>query len=303
MEPTYYPINIYWTRHAESCANLHTNTIDDKPPKDYKSKENIGREKKPIKGGSIVTTLKGFCSYHPPLSYIGIQQAMKLSENINNIGFNFDIVLSSPLLRTIMTTMIAFRYMPDTKIQVVPFINEELNLCQGFDYQNNMPNRFVLERMANYCKKWMESDKFKYYDDITINNVLEEFVNMDKELSDIIKQYDIKSNYKIAQADGLSAQSNTQSLLDLDIFKQIESARNILKYGIINATQKNFSPELQKERYDKINILKEGIKEFILKIIDNKLKDVFSDIDKKDDCINIEDKIGKFNCVLSGNSE
>lgn len=176
MSNNHQIINIYWTRHAESCANYHTNVYEDKPPKNYTDTSNIGREKV-IKGGSIVDVVKGFCSYHPPLSYIGIQQAIKLSEEISKFDFKFDFVLCSPLLRTIMTSQLAFRNYPDTKIQVVPFINEEINMCNGFDYQNNIPNLDILKRMTNYSTEWMKSEKFKYYDDILLIDKLQELAS------------------------------------------------------------------------------------------------------------------------------
>ena len=260
----YLPLNIHWTRHAESCANYHTNTIDDKPPKNYKDKNNIGREKinnninnNIIGGGNIITTLKGFCSYHPPLSYIGIQQAIKLSEKIDTSNINYDIVLCSPLLRTIMTTMIAFRNKPNTKIQIVPFINEELNLCNGFDYQNNIPNLDILKRMVNYCTKWISSEEFKYYDDILLNDKLQEIA---------LKKEDIYIS------SGLS-----------------KYATGILKYSLNTTKQDNSSLQPLKNKYDYIN----AIKILIGTILNNKQNntetlftkntfDVLKDIDLKD---------------------
>jgi hypothetical protein len=156
--------NLYFTRHAESCSNLQTNEITDKPSKKYSDRKNIGRNN--LIGGFF----KGHCLYHPPLSFIGIQQSFKLSEYVNNI--NFDYVLCSPSLRTIMTSMIAFRYKPETKIIVVPFINELSDNCGKFDLQNDIPNISILKKMVSYCKKWMESDEFKLYDDVVINEYL-----------------------------------------------------------------------------------------------------------------------------------
>ena len=72
--------------------------------------------------------------FHPPLSFIGMMQAMKLGEDAQFIKIvqKKNVVITSATARTIMTAFLSLMNF-DTIIIVVPFINEHDNYAGEFD--------------------------------------------------------------------------------------------------------------------------------------------------------------------------
>lgn len=72
--------------------------------------------------------------FHPPLSFIGMMQAMKLGEDAQFIKIvqKKNVVITSATARTIMTAFLSLMNF-DTTIIVVPFINEHDNYAGEFN--------------------------------------------------------------------------------------------------------------------------------------------------------------------------
>lgn len=105
-------VNLYWIRHAYSCANILK------------------------KRGLIAKSLKSVVTIDPALTDIGVEQAKKLNDVFNSntlkISEKFDIVLSSNLRRAMETAMYAFSDIKNSNdepisIYVVPHISEARN--------------------------------------------------------------------------------------------------------------------------------------------------------------------------------
>jgi hypothetical protein len=210
-------LEIYWTRHAESCSNLDQNHFDDKKYERYNDKTNFGYEQKTQKeydsffkdiveyeneeeeqqkpkeekgwgwGVGYLTNMKtkmtASFKYHPNLSFIGMTQAILLGENYRQINPN--VVFVSPMVRTITTALLACRSLPNIKkIYVVPFIHEKLNIAGKIsqDNQNTPVPSDILKRQIAFIKDWLEKKWFKYYDDIEFFNnlyILKELLEKD----------------------------------------------------------------------------------------------------------------------------
>lgn len=202
-------LNLNWIRHAESCSNFDQDHFDDKKPYNYNDDENIGvgkREKKHTGGMQILqkvqtrfqdiatgvrenvkkigTHLKASWLYHPPLSFIGMQQAILLGkEYLQNKDNIMDIYLTSASLRTVMTALLALRNTQKT-IYVCPYITEVCNptqkinelipRCRIDDYQNKNLDSKQLKKIVNIIKKWLNKNWIYYHDDIEIiDNLIE----------------------------------------------------------------------------------------------------------------------------------
>lgn len=131
---------------------------------------------------------------HPNLSYIGMQHASLFNRDYvikNNL--TYDIVLSSPTLRTIMTAMIGFRGSNNKKIYVVPYISEIQNPASYIttDYQNSALDTKTLKRMVLFIKKWLKAYWLNNYDDIYVIDLLKEIEETSKNenVKKCIKQY------------------------------------------------------------------------------------------------------------------
>jgi len=123
--------NIYWVRHAESCANISPN-------------------------------ISLYKISHPSLSNKGINQAILLGiEYINKCKLNFNLAYSSPSARTIMTALLSMRTFsiekPDFKINIVPFISEKLNIAGSYDEQNKLMSPLKIKLMITLIKDWLEN--------------------------------------------------------------------------------------------------------------------------------------------------
>jgi len=174
-------MTIDWVRHGESCANYDQGIIidmDQYPKRRLgylpyeqnfadKAVSNIG----PI---SLRTQLKAGWKYEPNLSYIGMQHAILLGINYIKKQEPYNIILCSPLTRTITTALLACRGMEDTQIYVVPYISEVQNVFQyiGSDYQNVAVNSKTLKQRILFIKDWLENNWINNFDDIEIMNDL-----------------------------------------------------------------------------------------------------------------------------------
>lgn len=165
--------HIYWVRHAESCANFDQGTYIDKNiypnrpfgfdnyvPKDV-DKSNIQV--------NIGTKIKAPWKYEPNLSYIGMQQAIKLGTEFINKNKPYDIIICSALTRTIMTAILACRR-TNNVIYVVPYINEIQNVFYmlNMDFQNTAVNSKILKKRIMFIKDWLQENWINNFDDIEV---------------------------------------------------------------------------------------------------------------------------------------
>jgi hypothetical protein len=165
-------IYIDWTRHAESCANKASGTfadIDSNPDRD------VGYQI--LKGGVnlSLSALKATYLYEPNLSYIGMQHAINLGINYIQKKYRnnqpYSVVFSSCMTRTIMTTLLAFRRIPNITIYVVPFITENVNIVgkiMEYDNQNQPVDSVTLKKRIALVKDWLEKSWIQDFDDIEV---------------------------------------------------------------------------------------------------------------------------------------
>ena len=168
---------IYWVRHAESCSNYNNDYTQDLP-KDTKEFKTVT---------PLNTKCKSIFELEPPLSYNGMNQAIKLGIEYFSIpsnGIQDDTMfISSPLVRTLTTALLALRGQPDKKIFVIPFINEtdHINfnmtldankICidagkltrPNIDRQNQSVPSAVLRNKMNFIQNWIKKNWQKYAD-------------------------------------------------------------------------------------------------------------------------------------------
>lgn len=142
--------NIYWIRHAESCANVTHHIL-----------EKIR---------------------HPSLTNIGINQAILLGIEFYKKNLNFNIGFSSPLARTIMTSLLSLRSFynkENFKIEIIPYISEEINYAGSYDRQNNIMHPIQIKLIIELIKDWLDNFWLIEYDDIEfyllLNNIIQEY--------------------------------------------------------------------------------------------------------------------------------
>lgn len=92
----------------------------------------------------------------------------------NKSGTNYDVVISSQTLHTIMTALLSLRGSP-VVIKVVPYITEHVNLfgVVGSDYQNQPVDSSILKRQVKFIKNWLSESFFKWFDDYEFRAYLE----------------------------------------------------------------------------------------------------------------------------------
>lgn len=121
-------------------------------------------------------TKKNICriTYHPNLSFIGMQQASKLGEFLAKTEQKYHFVLVSASIRTIMTAMIAFIGEPDVTLYVVPYINEKINMsCMDVDYQNLPVSSVFLQNKIPKIRQWLQNNWINEFDDIRVMDALQ----------------------------------------------------------------------------------------------------------------------------------
>ncbi|XWV25672.1 hypothetical protein QJ856_gp0081 [Tupanvirus deep ocean] len=171
-------LDIDWVRHGESCANLDQKInvdLDKYPsrPMGYdkynytNNKEHLATSKNQM---GLDTKLKAGWKYEPNLSYIGMQQAIMLGTNYISSQPQYNIIMCSPLTRTIMTTMLACRNIPGAVVHVVPYISEIQNVFKYIksDNQNIAVGSKILKQRILFIKDWLENNWINNFDDIEI---------------------------------------------------------------------------------------------------------------------------------------
>jgi hypothetical protein len=162
---------IDWVRHAESCSNLleHQSTdkyanekgfhqfiqhlnddateemndtnlpfrsyIHDYANKKLNKKFNKINKNKSRRASFVRDFMpKSKWLLHPPLSYMGIMQSMKLGEDaqFKKMVQKKNVFITSATARTIMTAFLSLMWF-DKPIIIVPFINEQDNYAGEFD--------------------------------------------------------------------------------------------------------------------------------------------------------------------------
>lgn len=187
-------LNLYWTRHAESCSNLLTMSFQDKIDNQEKSFINNIYKKiiKLYKWSSIF-------NMHPILSFIGMQHAVKLGMKIKHDQIKFQHVFSSSMIRTILTSLVAFRGTNKT-IYVMPHIHE-VGL-KYFEFISEKPQDInELKYYVEFMKEWISNNWIVNFDDIEVLEYIEILKKLNNnDINDAIKIYNdnkLKSIQKI----------------------------------------------------------------------------------------------------------
>jgi broad specificity phosphatase PhoE len=172
-------IVIDWVRHAESCSNIggYIDYIDEKEAKELDAKP-----------GYISPKIM-----HPPLSPLGIMQAIALGESFFNTSEeNYNIYYTSPSIRTIMTAILSLREKHQSEpitLIVTPYISEQLNFGKYFnaDNQNSLPTPANLTLMIQNIKDWFQNIYLTIFIDTHLYNKLNEIYNkLNKIIADIV---------------------------------------------------------------------------------------------------------------------
>jgi broad specificity phosphatase PhoE len=183
-------------RHGESCSNLYTGRYRDtsiKRPVGFglinedENKGELGELDDFIhkyRGSNFISNYFGktFESllYEPPLTYIGMQHAIKLgTDYIEKENKTYDLYITSAMTRTITTAFLSLRKRPNTIIYVMPYINEE-NKWFFTKLENTAKSSELLEKIVNFLRKWFAYNWIYYFDDI---EVITDLLNIQKKLS------------------------------------------------------------------------------------------------------------------------
>lgn len=178
-----YHITIDWARHAESCANFDSGNIQDKEKNKFRplgydvdTTKSTVQSRTPKQqtfieaGKKVLTKITAPFKYQPNLSFIGMQHAVLLGKEYIKIKApSYQAVFVSPLIRTIMTALVALRG-TSCVIYVVPFISEVLNVANiiGSDAQNTPVPSEVLKRQIAFIKDWLQYNWVRRFDDIEV---------------------------------------------------------------------------------------------------------------------------------------
>ena len=168
-------INFFIVRHGESFSNMN---------RDIFYPQNINLYNKIIQ-------LLDSINYEPILTTNGIKQSKILKEKFKNN--NFDLIICSNLIRSIMTGIFAFD--SSKEIIICPFINETQNFLGLIDQSNKPNNRNILKKKIEYLKCWflkknisVPNINLEYYNNFDNNPDFEKFIKL---LKDIIKKRNI----------------------------------------------------------------------------------------------------------------
>ena len=198
---------IDWVRHAESCANLEGDihvdkNIYTKRPLGYGTYIPIGNDIGRPESGNIIEKTAARFTYEPNLSFIGMQHAIKLGDFLKEQ--KYDIIICSPLTRTVQTGLLALRSVPNTKIYVVPYISEIQNLASfvGKDNQNTGVSSTILKQRIAFIKDWLGINWLESFDDIevigdiiSVQNLLKKYVEYPDAVI-LVNEIDILLNCK-----------------------------------------------------------------------------------------------------------
>ena len=168
-------INFFIVRHGESFSNMN---------RDIFYPQNINLYNKIIQ-------LLDSINYEPILTTNGIKQSKILKEKFKNN--NFDLIICSNLIRSIMTGIFAFD--SSKEIIICPFINETQNFLGLIDKSNKPNNINILKKKIEYLKCWflkknisVPNINLEYYNNFDNNPDFEKFIKL---LKDIIKKRNI----------------------------------------------------------------------------------------------------------------
>jgi broad specificity phosphatase PhoE len=168
-------INFFIVRHGESFSNMN---------RDLFYPQNINLYNKIIQ-------LLDSINYEPILTTNGIKQSKILKEKFKNN--NFDLIICSNLIRSIMTGIFAFD--SSKEIIICPFINETQNFLGVIDKSNKPNNINILKKKIEYLKCWflkknisVPNINLEYYNNFDNNPDFEKFIKL---LKDIIKKRNI----------------------------------------------------------------------------------------------------------------
>tara|TARA_B110000971_G_C19954714_1_gene475087 strand:- start:513 stop:1163 length:651 start_codon:yes stop_codon:yes gene_type:complete len=171
-------INLYIIRHGESFSNMNRDIF-------YPRNTNLLDK--------FIYLIKSI-NYEPVLTSNGITQAKILKESIKHI--DFDLIICSNLIRSIMTGFFAFD--SSKEIIICPFINETQNFLGSID-KSNKPNKLeILKIKLDYIKSWflkknilIPNINFEYYNDFSTAPNCNKFIEL---LNIIIKERNINKN-------------------------------------------------------------------------------------------------------------
>lgn len=171
-------VNLHIIRHGESFSNMN---------RDIFYPRNINLFDKFI---YLIDSI----NYEPVLTSNGITQAKILKESIKNI--NFDLIICSNLIRSIMTGVFAFDC--SKEIIICPFINETQNFLGSIDKSNKPNKQEILKMKLDYLKSWflkknilIPNINFEYYNDFSTTPNFNKFIEL---LNMIIKKRNIIKN-------------------------------------------------------------------------------------------------------------
>ena len=259
----YKSYRIDWIRHGESCSNYNNNHIMDNPIDGNDNFYNINPQNNKIDvlphSIDFMTRIKSLFLLEPPLSYVGMNHAIKLGTEYL-ASENDEYYISSPLTRTITTALLALRG-KNVKIIVVPFINEKSygedilkSMTFGLiepriDKQNTSVPSNLLKKKIRFIKKWIDKNWLTYYDDIEF---ISDLKNLYKHV-DISIQNDISNFLECRKNNYL----NSTKLTDCGL---IDKIKQIIQYYSINPTNSvidNFT-----SKYSKIIQTDETLRKF-----------------------------------------
>ena len=207
-------VDIYFIRHAESCSNIS-------------SMFSLGQIS------------------HPPLSYLGIQQAINLGINNKIIDINFDRYYCSPSLRTIMTACLALRKKANARTNPIrlylnPYLIEKRSIGE-YDRQNSIVPNIQLEKMIIYLKLWFKEHYFNNYIDYEFVYIMYDLVRLLNHDNNLTKYKElIKNLLKVKETVKTVKTSETtetkKELLNklLKELKKEDYKEPIKKFSIIN---------------------------------------------------------------------
>jgi hypothetical protein len=236
-------VDIYFIRHAESCSNISSM----------------------FSFGKIS---------HPPLSYLGIQQAINLSINNKIIDIDFDKYYCSPSLRTIMTACLALRKKANTrdlknpiKLFLNPYLIEKRSIGK-YDRQNSIVPNIQLQKMIIYLKLWFKEHYFNNYIDY-------EFVYIMYDLVRLLNHDNNLTKYKELIKNLLKVKETVSTVLTVETVETVETVKT--KKELLKELLKELEKEDYKEPIKKFSIINtengDDIYIKILSFIDNPILD------------------------------
>lgn len=194
--------SVHWVRHAESCSNIAGITSIDK-------------------------------IMHPPLTPLGIAQAINLGYYLQDNGYN--AYYSSPSVRTIMTAIFSLRMRSNVDyitLIITPWISENLNFADkvsdivrvvsntgSWDRQNSLPPPNNLKKIVQKIKDWISTTYNNEYFDMHLYNLFNQIIDLFKQIYD---------TYPIQNTTLLTLQSSLENIMFLNNKIKLNASNNII---------------------------------------------------------------------------